>query len=524
MIKKFCVFSAMTLGVLALGAGAVASSNPQEKLHEIAMVADAGPFHADWDSLAKYQTPDWYQDAKFGIFIHWGVYSVPAFGSEWYPREMYQPEADKGDYQHHVATYGPVDKFGYKNFIPQFKAEKFDPQAWAKLFRDAGVKYVVPVAEHHDGFAMYDSDYSDWCAAKMGPKQDIIGELSKAMRGEGITFGLSNHRAEHWWFYGGGRKVPSDVQDEKYRELYGPAQDRAESEAGMTPPDKAFMEDWLLRACEQVDKYHPQVVWFDWWIAQPAMQPYLKQFAAYYYNRAAQWGVGVAINYKKLGGESFPDTAGVLDIERGKLAEIRKQFWQTDTSTSKTSWGYVTNQEFKTPDSLVNDLVDIVSKNGCLLLNIGPKADGTIPEEEQQILRDMGGWLKVNGAAIYATRPWKKYGEGPTKVEDGTMKNDTDNRQQQFGPEDFRFTVKSYNLFVIGMAWPKGGGTVNIKSLASGQTDVTFKSVSLLGHPGMLKFEQDKNGLRVTLPETAPGKYAYALQLNSSAPLTAKRN
>ena len=187
---------------------------------------------------------------------------LPAFGSESYPREMYLPGADKGDYQHQVATYGALDKFGYKDFIPQFKAEKFDPQAWAKLFRDAGVKYVVPVAEHHDGFAMYDSDYSDWCAAKMGPKQDVIGELSKAMRGDGITFGLSDHRAEHWWFYGGGRKIPSDVQDEKYRELYGPAQDRAASEAGKTPPDKAFMEDWLLRACEQVDECHPQVVWY----------------------------------------------------------------------------------------------------------------------------------------------------------------------------------------------------------------------------------------------------------------------
>jgi len=526
MIRKFYSSGIRTLLVLAVGSGALASPNPQQKLLEIARVADAGPFHPNWDSLAKYQTPDWYQDAKFGVFIHWGVYSVPAFGSEWYPREMYQPSAEKGDYQHQVATHGPVDKFGYKDFIPQFKAKKFDPQAWAVLLRDAGVKYVVPVAEHHDGFAMYDSDYSDWCAAKMGPKQDIIGELSKAMRGEGITFGLSNHRAEHWWFYGGGRKIPSDVQDEKYRDFYGPAQDRAESEAGKTPPDKAFLEDWLLRACEQVDKFHPQVVWFDWWIAQPAFQPYLKEFSAYYYNRAAQWGVGVAINYKKIGGESFPDTAGVLDIERGKLAEIRKLYWQTDTSISKTSWGYVTNQVFKSSDSLVEDLVDIVSKNGCLLLNIGPKADGTIPDEEQQILREMGGWLKMNGEAIYGTRSWTKFGEGPTVVEDGTMKNDTDNHQQEFVPADFRFTRKGSTLYAIGLVWPKGGGSISIKSFASGQTNLTIKSVSLIGHAGLLKFEQDQDGLRVVLPEMPPCDYAYVLKLTPVAPvaqLTADR-
>jgi len=520
---KKTLIANLLLCVVLLAWGATDIMPPaarQARLAEIAKVADAGPFHPNWDSLAKYQVPDWYQDAKFGVFIHWGVYSVPAFGSEWYPREMYLPGQVR---THHTNTFGAVDQFGYKDFIPQFKAEKFDPQVWANLFRDAGVKYVVPVAEHHDGFAMYDTDYSDWSAAKLGPKRDVIGDLAKAMRGDGITFGLSNHRAEHWWFYEGGRKVPSDVQDEKYRDFYGPAQSRAASEKGVTPPDKDFCEDWLLRACEQVDKFQPEIVWFDWWIAQPAMQPYVKQFAAYYYNRAAQWGKGVAINYKRIAGaNSFPDTAGVLDIERGKLADVRKNFWQTDTSISKTSWGYVEKQEFKSPKSLINDLADIVSKNGCLLLNIGPRADGSIPEEEQKILLAMGAWLKVNGESIYDTRPWTKFGEGPTHVEDGTTKNDAETRQQEFGPEDFRFTTKGSNLFAIGMAWPTNSRSVTIKSLGSDTTDVKVKSARLLGHAGALRFQQAKDGLHVTLPDSAARDSAYVLEFTTTEQLTAQ--
>ena len=175
----------------------------------------------------------------------------------------------------------------------------------------------------------------------------------------------------------------SDVKDPRYAGLYGPARSREKAEDQTEPPDQEFLDDWLARTVELVDKYQPQLVWFDWWIAQPAFHPNLQTFAAFYYNRGAEWGKGVAINYKKHGGESFPDTAGVLDIERGQLADLRPIFWQTDTSVSKTSWGYVGNHEYKTVDSIVDDLVDIVSKNGSLLLNIGPKPDGTIPEPEE---------------------------------------------------------------------------------------------------------------------------------------------
>ena len=327
-------FIAVTTLVSGAGAPTV-QERVAEKVREVKAVAARGPFAPDWKSLEQFKTPQWYEDGKFGIFIHWGVYSVPAFGSEWYPRNMYK--SDEAAFKHHIATWGPQSVFGYKDFIPMFKAERFDPKQWAALFKEAGAKYVVPVAEHHDGFPMYDCSFTDWSAAKMGPHRDVVGELAAAVRDEGLVLGVSSHRAEHWWFYDQGMTFDSDVRDQKNLGLYGPAKSREKAEDGTQPPDQAFLDDWLARTAELVDKYHPQLVWFDWWIAQPPFHPNLQTFAAFYYNRGREWGQGVAINYKKHGGESFPDTAGVLDIERGQLGEIRPIFWQTDTSVSKNS-------------------------------------------------------------------------------------------------------------------------------------------------------------------------------------------
>jgi alpha-L-fucosidase len=481
----------------------------EQTLKTIEQVATAGPFQPSWDSLAKYQVPDWYQDAKFGVFIHWGVYCVPAFGNEWYPRNMYQQGSK--EFQYHVKTFGPHSQFGYKDFIPKFTAEKFDPNAWADLFRKAGLKYVVPVAEHHDGFPMYDCSYTEWSAAKMGPKRDIVGELAVAVRQAGLVFGTSSHRAEHWWFYGGGEKFASDVTDPRYAGLYAPARDRKKAEDLSDPPDQAYLEDWLLRSCELVDKYQPQVVWFDWWIAQPAFHPYLRKFSAYYYNRGAQWQKGVAINYKKHGGESYPDTAGVLDIERGQLAQKRDLFWQTDTSVSKNSWGYVQNQDYKTVDSVVDDLVDIVSKNGCLLLNIGPKPDGTIPGPEQQMLLEIGQWLSVNGEAIYQSRPWKVFGEGPTQVVEGPF---ADTKRGAFTSQDVRFTTRGETLYAIALAWPQDG-RLTIRSLATDSPLETraIEQVELLGSAQPCQWSREAAALTVTLPPDRPAPHAFALKI-----------
>jgi alpha-L-fucosidase len=462
-----------------------------------------GPYEPTWESLERYIAPQWYVDGKFGIFIHWGVYAVPAFGNEWYPRNMYRQGTD--EFKHHVATYGPQAQFGYKDFIPMFNAEKYDPAHWADVFRRAGAKFVVPVAEHHDGFAMYASGFSEWNAVQMGPHRDLIGDLAAAVRAQGMVFGVSNHRAEHWWFLNGGREFESDAQDPRYQSFYGPAAPEG------TQPDDAYLEDWLARLCEIVDKYRPQLFWFDWWIEQPAFAPYLQRFAAYYYNRGAEWGQGVAINYKN---KAYPDRAAVLDLERGQLDDIRPLFWQNDTSVSKNSWGYVVNQDYKTAGSIVGDLVDVVSKNGALLLNIGPRPDGTIPAPEEQVLLDTGKWLAVNGEAIYGTRPWKVYGEGPTQVESGMF---TDTKRAAFTSRDVRFTTKGDTLYATVLAWPEGEATILSLGTNLRLYNGEIGDVQLLGASEPVQWSRDEGGLKVKFPSQKPCDYAYVLKISRKA-------
>ena len=437
-------------------------------------------YQATWESLKKYQVPDWFRDAKFGIFIHWGVYSVPAFGSEWYPREMYRK--DSKEFKHHIETYGAQDKFGYKDFIPQFKAEKFDPAQWVALFKKAGAKYVVPVAEHHDGFQMYKSALSKWNAFEMGPKRDVIGELAAEIRKQGLIFGLSSHRIEHWFFMNGGRKFASDVLDPTYSDLYGPAREENET------PSPEYMNDWLLRNTELVNNYQPQLFWFDWWIEQPAMDPYRKSFASFYYNKGKEWNKGVVINYKNI---SFPDEAAVLDLERGKLAGIRKLAWQTDDAIGNNSWGYASGNTFKTAQYVITNLVDIVSKNGNLLLNIGPRSDGTITEEETQTLLGTGKWLDINGEAIYGTRPWKLFGEGPTESASGSFSD----QKKPFTAQDIRFTSKAEIVYAIALGAP----AVNtlIKSLGLQANNGVIDTIEMLGSKEKVYWMQQSAALQI---------------------------
>lgn len=464
-----------------------------------------GPFLPTWDSLENFSVPAWYRDAKFGIFIHWGPYSVPVFGNEWYSRNMYLKGTP--EFEHHLKRWGPHDQFGYKDFIPLFGRPHFDADVWCDLFVRAGAKYVMPVAEHHDGFAMYATKMNRWNAAEMGPKVDVVGEIARAARQRGLVFGVSNHRAEHWWFMNGGREYASDVNDERFADFYGPAESMA------VTPTRAFKEDWLLRCCELVDLYQPQLFYFDTWAERPPLKPYLKHFAAYYYNCASTWPLGGAINYKN---DILAPHTGVFDVERGQCGDIQPQFWQTDTAIGKKSWCHVANEEYKTAESLVCDLVDIVSKNGTLLLNVGPHADGRIGDENTRVLLEIGDWLRINGEAIYATRPWKVFGEGPTLIPDGHF---TDASRPTFTHEDWRFTTRGRStLYAINLGRPTPDGEVLIRSLGDAlrlyqeaieRVEIVDGSSSLQALP----FKRSADGLRVTLPATLPCAYGVTLKI-----------
>jgi alpha-L-fucosidase len=477
-----------------------------------------GPYKADWQSLKAFEVPEWFRDAKFGIFLHWGPYSVPGFANEWYTRNMYS-EGNVA-YIYHKNVFGPQSKFGYKDFIPQFRAEKFDAKAWVALFEAAGAKYVIPVAEHCDGFAMYDSDMTDWNAVKMGPKRDTTGELMKATRAAGLHFGLSSHRAEHWFWYNDGRKFDSDVNDPKYAGLYGPAAPvnlPGDTSTGWPnsshlenwfPPDKEFRDDWLARATELVDKYQPEMIYLDWWTQAPALEPDMRKFSAYYYNESKKNGRAPAITYK---GEQFIEGSALFDIERGKLDALRLEPWQTDTSVSIHSWGYAQDDEYRTAKSLVADLIDVVSKNGNLLLNVGPKADGTIPEEATKVLLGIGDWLKVNGEAIYGTRPFKYFGEGPTVIATGEKKEAPN---KTWTAADIRFTTKGDTLYALGLERPANGKVV-IKTLYKGTPylDKAPAQIVLLDTGQPVEWVQTATGLEVNLPVDPSKTMPYVLRM-----------
>ena len=469
------------------------------------------PFEASWESLQAWECPQWFHDAKFGIYTHWGPYSVPAWENEWYPRLMYSMnDKNRGSkfYDYHRETWGPVSEFGYKDFVPLFTAEKFDAAEWAELFKKSGAQFAGPVAQHHDGFAMWDSKLTRWDAMDMGPRRDIVGELASEIRKRDMRFVTSFHHAFHWRYYEPSYEIEnSDTFDPEYagiNKIYPPVHEPGE------PESEEFLENWLERIEEVIDKYQPDYLWYDFGWRQPGFEPYKQKFLAYYYNQAREWGKEVVVTYKN---DHLPDGVAVLDLERGQLDTLSRKKWITDTAVGLKSWSYISEPDYKNVNTLVDNLIDRVSKNGNLLLNIGPHPDGSIPQEQKDLLLGIGAWLDVNGEAIYGTRPWTSFGEVATEMTFGHM-TERSNKGLAYSAGDIRFTTRENYLYAIALDWPEDG-MIHVKSLNNGVAISTrgIKSVSLLGSEEKVEWSRDSGGLHVLLPDEKPCEHAYALKI-----------
>lgn len=474
-------------------------------------------FQPSWNSLRAHVTPQWFREAKFGIYTHWGVYSVPARGpnATWYPYNMYREGTPQYDY--HVKTYGGPQKFGYKDFIPMFTAEKFDADEWAELFKQSGARFAGPVGEHHDGFAMWDSKWTEWNAAKMGPKRDVVGELEKAIRKQGMRFMVALHHAENWWFYPHWRKE-FDTSDPRYAGLYGEqhnvdwaknaflTRSREDLWDLQEVPGKVFLEQWLGKVEEIIDKYDPDLLWFDDAIER-IQEHYKRRCLAYYYNKAEERGKHVVVTYKW---HHFPPGSAVVDLELGRFPELTYNDWITDTTVDDGhGWGYLKETGYKTATSLVHYLVDNVSKNGYMLLNVGPKPNGQIPDEAKAILVAIGHWLDVNGEAIFGTTPWMVYGEGPTRMaKSGPFCEDQD---VGYTAKDIRFTVRDDVLYATCLGWP--GDAVVITTIPQRLYAAEIASVKMLGVDEELPWTMTPDGLVIKTPHRQPCDHAFTFKI-----------
>jgi alpha-L-fucosidase len=479
-------------------------------------------FKSDWHSIQHHHVPDWLRDCKFGIYTHWGLYSVPACGpnATWYPYNMYREGSLQNLY--HRLNYGPVSKFGYKDFIPLFTAEKFDPDEWAELFKKSGAGFAGPVGEHHEGFTMWKTRFNNFNAFSMGPKRDIVGELAQSIRRQGLRFMTAMHHAETWYFYPHWKK-DYDVSDERYSDLYGPLHNTSWNAEEidpntyianhdklwprMEPPSRAFLDRWLNKLKELTDNYAPDLLWFDFGLKY-IQEDYKKEFVSYYYNKAEELGKEFIITYKW---HNLVAGSGIEDLEQGTREDLAYNFWVTDTTADDgEAWGYIYNNTYKTPDMLIHYLIDNISKNGALILSIGPRPDGIIPEPVRHLLLEMGKWLDINGEAVYGTTPWIIAGEGPTKLKKTGPFSEMDHLK--YTGEDIRFTVKGDALYAIALGWP-GSGELRIRSVVPYLYPGEIRSVELLGCDKPLQWRLDPEGLAVSLPEKRPCDYAYALKI-----------
>ncbi len=465
-------------------------------------------YEPNWESLAQHnEEPQWFQDAKFGIYFHWGLYSVPAYGDEWYPRHMYIKSRKENE--HHLKIYGPYSEFGYHNFAPLFKAEKFNAEEWAALFKKAGARFAGPVAEHHDGFSMWASKVTPWNTMDKGPHKDITGELSKAIKGEGLKLITTFHHARNLQRYKG--KTEEEIANNEdpggrfwkshYPLVDGSPQTLNDPELnylyGNIPEDKWLEEVWFGKLKEVIDSYQPDIIWFDSWLDE-IPEEYRQKFCAYYLNEADKLGKEVVIVRKQ---DDLPLEISVDDLEKSRKNKLEKKSWMTDETVSKGSWCYTEDLTIKEPADVLHVLIDIVSKNGVLLLNISPKANGTIPEDQQNVLLKIGEWLNLNGEAIYETRPWYTFGEGPTIEPEGHFENHQEFLKVKYSSKDFRFTTKGSTIYATILGYPDENLLITSFAKTNLPSEITIQKVSLIGCNETIDWKLQDDGLKINLPK-----------------------
>ena len=505
------------------------------------------PFSPTWNSLQTYIVPEWYKDAKFGIWAHWGPQCEPERG-DWYARGMYEEGSDQ--YKYHVEKYGHPSKFGFKDVINKWKAEKWDPDYLVGLYKKAGAEYFVALANHHDNLDLYDSKHQEWNSMNMGPKKDLVGGWAKAAKKYKIPFGVSVHAAHAWsWMETAQRAdkkgpmagVPYDgkvtTEDGKgtwwegknpqdlYAQNHPLSKDSENGGAihsqwnwgnGVAEPSKAYIDKFYNRTIDLIDKYNPELVYFDdtalplWPISDAGLR-----IAAHMYNKSVKKNgkVTAVINGKIL--DEQQRKSMVWDIERGQSNQIEPYTWQTCTCLGQ--WHYdrriFDNHQYKSAKTVIHTLIDVVSKNGNLLLSVPVRGDGTIDSDELAVVEEIGEWMKINKEAIHATRPWKIFGEGPAKDSAAPLSAQgfNEGKGKPFQSKDIRFTTKGKVLYATALGWPEDG-KITIKSLAKGSESYPnqVKSVQLLGSTKPVVFSQTADGLTVTIPE-AKSKLGYAL-------------
>jgi alpha-L-fucosidase len=489
---------------------------------------ESGPFSGTRESLQKYGIPQWFQDAKFGIWAHWGPQSAIEQG-DWYAREMYIQGTRQYDF--HVGRYGHPSKIGYKDLCPEWKAREFDPEHLMGLYKQAGARYFMSMGVHHDNYDLWNSKYTRWNAVQVGPHKDVVGLWRDAARKRGLRFGVSDHLwiSYKWFAVSHGRDrtgplagVPYDGVNPEYADLYhdaGCAQwagDATSDQFGWNDEGipEAWKRQWFLRIRDLVDSYQPDLLYSDGPI--PFEDYGTKQVANLYNLSARLHGGKVESVYTSKRPEDSAAGTCVLDIERGLANRIRPQHWQTDTCIG--SWHYDINiyreHKYKTPKMVIDMLVDIVSQNGNLMLNFPLPNSGELDPDELKVLEGITAWMAVNSEGIYATRPWKIYGEGPSTAAAKPGAAFNEQARKALTAEDVRFTSKGNELYVFVMGWPEGEAAVKALGTASPQSPGKIAKIELLGYGGRLDWKQEPAALRVTLPAGArPSDYAVTLKV-----------